>query len=177
MDTLECTSWHPKTIPIGKTCSDTLLSYHWTCRLRYQTFISVPASLSIAQVGTLLFICPWWNINLAFWHMKGLLFFQVKKKYRNFPILRTLVELQHIFSLVNNFLPNFFNSSKHGRGFRLAIQIIKRDGFGLLGQFFFKKPCCPKLGQLFLTSDTTYISCSLSRFKFPMPNFGQLYCF
>ncbi len=26
-------------------------------------------------------------------------------------------------------------------------------------------------------SDTTYISCSLSRFKFPMLYFGQLYCF
>jgi hypothetical protein len=41
--------------------------------------------------------------------------------YRNFPILRTLVGLQHIFPLVNIFLPNFFNSSKHGRGLGLAI--------------------------------------------------------
>ncbi len=59
--------------------------------------------------------------------------------YRNLPILRTLFELQCVFFLVQNVLPIFFDSSKYGRGFRLAIQIIEIDGFGSLGQFKKKK--------------------------------------
>jgi hypothetical protein len=60
------------------------------------------------------------------------------ERYRNLPILRTLFELQCVLFLVQNVLLIFFDSSKHGRWFRLAIQIIERDDFGLLGQFIKK---------------------------------------